>query len=230
MSMAAAGGQSWVVGKSDRVPTTESAGVQAMPSLGPPWHLFEPAQEPAPPLGQSASLLQGPLIFVPALQVLLHTGQTWMPGAFGNRSPSRKISELSGRLSCEAPLPQSAVPLALVDTVLMTHTLVGVLPGFGIGSGGPNRHPTLVQFRLLPVWVEVRLARVRPVPLQADTPVSELPMSGTAYGSVTLFRPPPVKRPPQSRFFSTTPLVLCTVPQLPLPMLVVKLNPLGCGL
>src|SRR5436309_11500365 len=153
-----------------------------------------------------------------------------MPGAFGNRSPSRKISELSGRLRLEAPLPQSAVPLALVVTVLMTHTLVGVLPGFGIGSGGPNRHPTLVQFRLLPVWVEVRLARVTLVPLQADTPVSELPMSGTAYGSGTLLLPPPVKRPPQARFFDTVPLESCTVPQLPLPMPVVKLNPLGCGL
>src|SRR5436853_7216587 len=135
MSMATGGGQSWVVGKSPRVPMTESAGVQARPSLGPPWHLFEPAQEPAPALGQSASVLQGPLRFVPALQVLLHTGQTWMPGAFGNRSPSRKISELSGRLRFEAPLEQSAEPLALVVTELMTQTLVGVLPGLGIGRG-----------------------------------------------------------------------------------------------
>ena len=82
----------------------------------------------------------------------------------------------------EAPLEQLAVPVALAVTELMTHTLVGVLPGFGIGSGGPNRHPTLVQFRLLPVAPEVRLVRVRVfVPLsQAETPVSELPMSGTA--------------------------------------------------
>src|SRR3989442_5387884 len=190
--MATGGGQSWVVGKSDRVPTTESLGVQAMPSLGPPWHLFEPAQEPAPAPGQSASVLHGPLRFVPALHVWLHTGQTWMPGAFGNRSPVRKISELSGRLSCEAPVVQSAVPVASVVTVLMTHTLVGVLAEFGIGSGGPNRHPTLVQLRLLPVCVEVKLPRVRPVPLQADTAVSELPMSGTWYGSGTVFFPPPV--------------------------------------
>src|SRR5437867_2861424 len=118
MSMATGGGQSWVVGKSDRVPTTESAGVQARPLLGPPWHTFEPAQEPAPPLGQSASPLHGPVEFVPALQVLLHTGQTWMPGAAGNRSPSRKISELSGRLRAEAPVEQLAVPLALAVTVL----------------------------------------------------------------------------------------------------------------
>src|SRR6266446_6363793 len=149
MSLTAGGGQSWVVGKSDRVPTTESAGVQAMPSLGPPWHLFEPAQEPAAAPGQSASVLHGPLRFVPAMQVWLHTGQTWMPGAFGNRSPSRKISELSGRLRAEAPVEQSAVPLALLTTVLMTHTLVGVL------------------------------ARVRFVPLHEDTAVSELPISGT---------------------------------------------------
>src|SRR5437879_3674804 len=142
MSLTAGGGQSWVVGKSDRVPTTESAGVQAMPSLGPPWHLLKPAQAPAAPPGQSASTLHGPPVFVPALQVLLHTGQTWMPGAVGNRSPSRKISELSGRLRLEAPLAQSVEPLALVVTELMTHTLVGVLAGFGIGSGGPNRHPT----------------------------------------------------------------------------------------
>ena len=129
---------------------------------------------------QSASVLHGPLRFAPVLHVLLQTGQTWMPGAFGKRSPSRKISELSGRLRLEAPLEQSAEPLALVVTELMTHTLVGVLTGFGIGSGGPNRQPTLVQFRMLPVWAEVRLARVRLVPLQADTAVSELPMSGTA--------------------------------------------------
>ena len=46
----------------------------------------------------------------------------------------------------EAPLRQSAVPLALVATTLMTQTLVGVLAGFGIGSGWPNRHPAFVHF------------------------------------------------------------------------------------
>src|SRR5437870_5959435 len=46
----------------------------------------------------------------------------------------------------EAPLLQSAVPLALVATTLMTQTLVGVLAGFGIGSGWPNRHPAFVHF------------------------------------------------------------------------------------
>src|SRR3989442_14737873 len=123
--MATGGGQSWVVGKSDRVPTTESLGVQAMPSLGPPWHLFEPAQEPAPAPGQSASVLHGPLRFVPALHVWLHTGQTWMPGAFGNRSPVRKISELSGRLRLGAPVGQSVGPPALAGTELRTPPPVG---------------------------------------------------------------------------------------------------------
>src|SRR5438128_9139491 len=105
-----------------------------------------------------------------------------MPGRAGSRSPSRKISELSGRVRLEAPLEQLVEPLALAVTELMTQTLVGVLPGFGIGSGGPNRHPTLVQFRMLPVAPEVRLVRVRVFVtlLQAETPVSELPMSGTA--------------------------------------------------
>src|SRR5437667_1075085 len=178
MSRFAGGGQSWVVGKLGF--SAESAGVQSAPSLAPPWHLIVPAQEPAPAPGQSASLLHGPPLFEPALQVWLQTGQLWIPGAFGNRSPVRKSSELSGRLRFEAPVPQSVEPVASADTVLMTHRLIAVADAFGIGSGGPNRQPTLVQFRLLPVWVEVMLARVTLVPLQADTPVSELPMSGTA--------------------------------------------------
>src|SRR6201987_1567310 len=111
----------------------EAAGVPALPSLPLPGHLFEPAREPGPAPGQSASVLHGPLRFVPAVQVLLHTGHTWMPGAFGNRSPVRKRVEVSGRLRAEARLEQSAVPLASADTELMTQTLVGVLPGFGMG-------------------------------------------------------------------------------------------------
>ena len=92
----------------------------------------------------------------------------------------------------EAPVVQSAVPVPLTDTVLRTQTLIAGVTGFGIGSGGPNRHPMLVQFRLLPVWAEVRLPRVSAVPLHAVTAVSELPRSGTAYGSGTALLPPPV--------------------------------------
>ena len=89
---------------------------------------------------------------------------------------------MSGRFRCVVPVLQFPVPLALVATTLTTHTLVGVLPEFGMGSGGPKRQPTLVQFRLLPVAAEVRFVRLKlPVPLlHAVTPVSEVPMSGTA--------------------------------------------------
>src|SRR5215470_10772057 len=101
-----------------------------------------------------------------------------MPVTPGRRSPSRYSCEVSGRLRLEAPLVQSAEPLASVATTLMTQTLVGVLPAFGIGSGGPNRHPALEQFRLLPVSVEVVLAMVSAVPLHDVTLLSVLPMSG----------------------------------------------------
>ena len=183
------GGQSWLVGKLGS--TGESAGVQVFPVLRPPWQTTEPPQ--LPPLGQSALLLHGPAAFVPPVQVWLQTGHDWMPSAVGKRSPVRKSSELSGRLRLEAPVEQFAVPVPFCDTVLMTHRLIGVVAEFGIGSGGPNRHPVAVQFRLLPVWVEVSWLRVRlgPPPTHV-TAVRELPMSGTLNGSGTPALPPPV--------------------------------------
>jgi hypothetical protein len=89
---------------------------------------------------------------------------------------------VSGRFRCDVPVLQFAVPLAFVATTFTTQTLVGVLAEFGIGSGGPKRHPTLVQFRLLPVAADVRFVSVRSpvVPVHDETPVSEVPMSGTA--------------------------------------------------
>ena len=39
--------------------------------------------------------------------------------------------------------------------------------------------------------------------------------------------PPPVKRPLHARFLVTAPVLVCTVPQFPLPMLVVKLSIVG---
>ena len=211
MSRAGVGGQSWLVGKLGF--TGESAGVQTAPLLGPPWHTTEPPHVPPP--GQSALVLQGPVVFEPPLQVWLQTGHDWMPGSFGNRSPVRKSSELSGKLMCEAPVMQFAVPLPFCDTVLMTHRLIGVVAVFGIGSGGPNRHPALVQLRVphvpIPAPVQhvlgvpapvqkplpsasvaVVLASVSPVPLHEVTLVSEAPMSGTWKGSGTPELPPPV--------------------------------------
>src|SRR5438552_13503321 len=109
------GGQSWVVGKLES--TGESAGVQAMPLLRPPWQTTGPPQ--VPPLGQSALLLHGPAAFVPPVQGWLQVGHDWMPSAVGERSPVGKSSELSGRLRLEAPVEPSAVPVAFCDTVPM---------------------------------------------------------------------------------------------------------------
>ena len=78
------------------------------------------------------------------------------------------------------PVEQSAPPLASRETVLITQTLVGVLPAFGIGSGAPKRHPLLVQFRLLPVVLALRFVSPSVVPLHDATPVRDVLMSGTA--------------------------------------------------
>src|SRR5437016_1762828 len=95
MSATAGGGQSWLVGKSDRGPTTESDGAQGPPLLVPlPWQTFGPVQEPAPAPGQSASVLHGPVLFVPALHVWLHTGQTWMPGAAGVEAAGGEVHQV----------------------------------------------------------------------------------------------------------------------------------------
>jgi len=64
----------------------------------------------------------------------------------------------------EAPLRQSAVPLALAATTLMTQTLVGVLAEFGIGSGWPNRHPAFVHFSKEHTAVVQAPATQTPVP------------------------------------------------------------------
>src|SRR5437773_2728524 len=147
MLLVAGGGQSGLVGK--LAWSGESAGVQAPPSLAPPWHFPSPAQmgqtwtpteQNPPPVHVALAVHTVPLLVPPT--------QWSLPAVSGgNRSPSRKRVEVSGRLTAEAPLEQSAVPLASVATELMTHTLVGGLAGFGIGSGGPNRHPMLVQLR-----------------------------------------------------------------------------------
>ena len=100
---------------------------------------------------------------------------------------------MSGSVMLEAPVVQSAVPEASVDTVLMTHVLVGVLAVLGMGSGGPNRQPALVQVRLvapsspLAAAASVRLA----LPVHEVTLVIEVPMSGMTAGSGTLLAPPP---------------------------------------
>src|SRR5213593_4564947 len=126
-----------------------------------------------------------------------------------------------------APLEQSAVPVALLATRLMTQTLYGGLNVFGIGSGGPNRQPTLVQFRLLPVSVEARLPRVSAVPLHAVTLVSEVLMSGTTKVGGTALLPP--YSSPQARLRAVVPSFFVVTPQLPVPTAVVNCNRVGSG-
>src|SRR2546427_11586693 len=76
------------------------------------------------------------------------------------------MSERSGMLMLESPLPQLPDPSAFVETRLTTQVLVAALLVFGIGRGGPKRQPgfpgysglvtpAAVQLRLLPVSVSV---------------------------------------------------------------------------
>src|SRR2546426_3344990 len=116
-----------------------------------------------------------------------------MPGRRGRRSPVRKISELSGRLRFEAPVRQLAVPDASLDTELMTHVLVGVLPVLGIGNGGPKRQPSAEHVRCVaPTSPDAAAASVRSWSFaHAVTLMTERPMSGTVAGRGTVLPPPP---------------------------------------
>src|SRR5438552_8452699 len=114
------------------------------------------------------------------------------------------MSERSGMVIAELPSPQLPEPDAFVDTRFTTHVLVAALFVFGMGSGGPNRHPgfpgysglmtpAAVQLRLLPVSVSVVAARVSApvVALHALILVIEVPWSGTTEGSGTPTPAPP---------------------------------------
>src|SRR3989442_14876647 len=110
--------------------------IETPPSLAPPWPFPSPAQ-----MGQTCTPTeQNPPPVHVALAVhtapgLVPPTQWSLPEASGvNRSPSRKRVEVSGRLTAEAPLEQSAVPLASVATGWRTHTRVGGLGGGGTAS------------------------------------------------------------------------------------------------
>src|SRR2546426_513883 len=112
------------------------------------------------------------------------------------------MSELSGRLIVETPVAQFAEPAASLATRLMTQVLVTGLLTFGIGSGGPKRHPGRVGYSGLltealvhvrfgcapPMSVSVVGASVSSQMLWPLTLVTEVPMSGTVAGSGTLSR------------------------------------------
>ena len=107
-------------------------------------------------------------------------------------SPVRKRTDDSGALMSVAPVAQFTVPLTFAESVLMTQTLVGVLPGFGTGSGAPKKQPDAVQFLRLPVWVEVAAPSVATSAAHAVIAETALLLSGSAYGSGTELPPPPV--------------------------------------
>ena len=101
------------------------------------------------------------------------------------------------------PSLQLPFPEALVVTRLTTHVLVAGLFGFGIGSGGPKRHPGLpgysglvtpaaVQLRLLPVSVSVvALNVIAPVPAsQLARFVKDVAPSGMTEGGTPTPAPP----------------------------------------
>src|SRR5437899_7207151 len=91
-----------------------------------------PGQEPARTLPQPPP----PAQFAPGAEPPAHR--------IGIRSPSRKNPKLSGTLNAViAPVEQSAVPVSSAVIVLMTQVLVAApaWDRFGIGSGGPKRHP-----------------------------------------------------------------------------------------
>src|SRR5439155_15776824 len=110
------------------------------------------------------------------------------------------MSELSGTLSADvSPVLQLDVPAASRAMRLTMHVLSEALGGFVTGNGGPNRHPALVQVRLLPVSaavvgpsVSVQLL-VQPVTFE-----SAVLRSGTTDGSGTLTPVPPKYRPPHA--------------------------------
>src|SRR5262245_63040700 len=100
-----------------------------------------------------------PLLGPPVQLPFRHSGHGWIPGMVLEGSvavaPVRKRTDDSGALMLVSPVSQFAWPLTPDDSVLRTHTLVGVLPGFGTASGAPKRQPVDVQLLLVPVWLEV---------------------------------------------------------------------------
>jgi hypothetical protein len=115
-----------------------------------------------------------------------------------------------------APVSQLTVPLGAVATSSIMQMLVGELSGSGTASGAPNRQPALVQFRLLPVWVDVVPPTVTTSAAHATTPVTEAPRSGTAKGSGYELPPPPMYKPPQARFVTVgAPPTVMMSPQSP---------------
>jgi hypothetical protein len=136
-------------------------------------------------------------LFGPATQLpLTHSGQGWMPGMVlpgsVDVSPVRKRTDDSGAAMSVAPVLQSTVPLTSADRVLITQTLVGVLPGFGTGSGAPKKQPVDVQFLMLPVSADVAAPTIAFCPLARGDRGDRAAHVGQGVRSGTELPPPPV--------------------------------------
>jgi hypothetical protein len=108
------------------------------------------------------------------------------------------VAELSWKFQVAAPLTRSSVPLGWTgENVFVTHT---ERPAFEIGSGVPNLQPMSVQSTPVGVEPDVVDPSVQLDPAQDS--VKRLVAPGGVELSGTCEMPPPIERPPQSRFFS----------------------------
>src|SRR4029453_19180657 len=101
--------------------------------------------------GTQAMPLLAPPTQVPPEQ----SGQGWMPGMPVLVSPVRWMSQTRETSRLVAPVPQSTLPETSPARRCTTHVLTGGVIAFGIARGAAKRQPALVQFPLLPVWVDV---------------------------------------------------------------------------
>src|SRR5437667_1764203 len=230
----------------------ESAGVQSRPAFTPPWHLpvvvlqighgwmsVKSFTHAAPP--HSTELGAGVRHRRPSL---LHRK--------GSRSPVRKMVEVRGAFrTLVSPVLHDPMPVAFSANELMTQVLRFACDAFGIGRGGPNKQSLVVHRRsgwVPPTSAGAAPIMLSVVPLQ-HTVLTDDPMSGTTAGSGTALCPPPKKRFPQVRFPSeqkppgqsvmtvhsmsalvppthvlgrTVPPASLTLPQMPVPVPVVK--------
>ena len=206
---------------------------QPLPALAPA------AQTPVSqvPLVQSVSCVQGApslvqrpksLAQTPPPAHALPTGEQTAPGVdpplqrAGRRSPVTKTSAVSAARVLSAPVSQSALPLGDAFTVSRTQALATAEPCrlFDSGTGGPKRHPGVVQRsslhappgqspslvhpmpwllpptqRLPPASAGVVAVSVRLVPVHDETFRTDVTWSGICAGGKPAPAPPKYSRP-----------------------------------
>src|SRR4029434_10155712 len=97
-----------------------------------------------------------------------------------------------GRERSVAPVLQSTVPDAGAETLVSTQRPTGGLRGFGTASGGPKKHPVVVQLPLLPVSGDAVEPTVATGPVHPVSVVTNAPASGRGTGGGVKVLPPPL--------------------------------------